>query len=62
MLKVCQAFFYKKTPPKYFGGTKFHFIPILFGAFLFLVAETISDNGNRKDRQRNIVGMIIVIT
>ena len=41
--------------------TKFHFIPILFGAFLFLVAETISDNSNRKDRQRNIVGMILVI-
>ena len=41
--------------------TKFHFIPILCGAALFLVAETISDNSNRKDRERNIVGMIIVI-
>ena len=41
--------------------TKFHFIQILCGALLFLVAETISDNWNRKDRERNIVGMIIVI-
>lgn len=39
---------------------RFHFIPILCGAILFIIAETIK-SWDRKDRQRNIAGMIIVI-
>lgn len=39
--------------------SKFHFIPLLCGTALFLIAETI--DGERKDQQRNIAGLIIVI-
>ena len=40
---------------------KFHFIPILCGAILFLIAETLKHGKDRNDRGRNIAGMIIVI-
>ena len=50
--------FYDQTMFNQFS--RFHFIPILCGAILFLIAET-KDNGNRKDRERNIVGMVVVI-
>lgn len=41
--------------------TRFHFIPILCGAGLFLVAETLDNNWNRRDRERNIIGLILDI-
>ena len=40
---------------------KFHFIPILCGAILFLIAESMQSGKPRKDRDRNIAGMIVVI-
>lgn len=40
---------------------KFHFIPILCGAVLFLISETLEKNKNRHDKDRNIAGMIFVI-
>ncbi len=40
---------------------KFHFIPILCGAILFLIAETLKAGRDRNDRGRNIAGMIVVI-
>ena len=40
---------------------RFHFIPILCGAILFLIAETLKHGKDRNDRGRNIAGMIIVI-
>ncbi len=39
--------------------TKFHFIPIFFAAFLFLVGETIGDKPNHSNM--NICGMIFVL-
>ena len=38
--------------------SRFHFIPILFGFAFFLISETLG-LGDRKDRQRNIAGLII---
>lgn len=40
--------------------SRFHFIPILCGCALFLIAETLG-HGDRKDRERNIAGLIIVL-
>ena len=40
---------------------RFHFIPILCGAILFLIAETLQKHKARNDRDRNIAGMIFVI-
>lgn len=39
--------------------TRFHFIPLLFASFLFLIGETIGDNPNHK--RMNICGMIYAI-
>jgi len=40
---------------------RFHFIPILCGAALFLISESLEKNKNRHDKDRNIAGMIFVI-
>lgn len=56
IFKKDSAFFNEMFNP----CSRFHFIPILCASALFLISETLG-SGDRKDRQRNIAGLVIVI-